>query len=463
MENLKSPIDHADLSTNANIKRKHYKTIMHGLEEKILAIIFSLSILGIARFSRGLTGTYLAPAGIFSICWFFFTIFPLMMLAKAPINPIAILYIATAALVFSLSAAPFNWKAALESNKKGIHYSRQFDTKFLRSATYAAIVAAIFFSFATVINNGLTVNQIIFDLIRTSGQYAAVRGSDGMEYGLIGMLGTLTTYLAPVLGGLINSELKKKWLLVVCILPSLLTMVVQSSKLVFLIAVCFYVAGAVVGRLLQRKLELPKIRNPGLLIAGVALASILVLISFVSRLGSFEIQNLDTIAEPLAFSIASYTLGQIYAFSDFFSFATHAPSVSSFKEDFYSYGAYTFNSVFATLGIGKDFPPGMYEETGWYSDVFETNVFTVFRGLIYDFGILGSLISLFLIGLISHIATYHTLVQRKPWAAVTAFIAITVFILMGYLFSVFVARYALFTSLVLWLLLQANSRLNQIR
>lgn len=400
---------------------------------------------------------------MFSICWFLFTIFPLTILIKAPINPFAILYIAAATLVFSMSAIPFNWEAVLRSNKKKTIHPHQFDTRFLRSATYTAIGVAILLSLATMIKNGFTINQIIFDLIRTSGQYAAVRGNDGMEYGLIGMLGTLTTYLSPALGGLINSERKNKWLLAASISPSLLTMVIQSSKLIFLIAVCFYIAGSVAGRLLQHQLSIPKIRNPLRLLVGVTLASALVLISFISRLGSFEINNLDTITDPLAFSIASYTLGQIYAFSDFFSFATHAPSISSFKDDFYSYGAYTFNSVFATFGIGKDFPPGMYEESGWYSDVFETNIFTVFRGLIYDFGIIGSLICLYLIGLISHLITYQTLAQRKPWAAATAFIAITVFILMGYLFSIFVARYALFTSVALWLLLQANSRLNQTK
>lgn len=436
---------------------------MPGVEEKIIAITFSLSILGVVRFCRVLAGTYLVPAGMFSICWFLFTIFPLTILARVPINPLSILYIALATLVFSMSAAPFNWKAAIKSNKKKISRSHQFDTNFLRSATYASIGASIFFSLATMMENGFSIDQIIFDLIKTSGQYAAVRGSDGMEYGLIGMLGTLTTYLSPVLGGLINSERKNNWVLAASISPSLLTMVIQSSKLAFLVAFCFYISGALIGRIFQHQLSIPKIKSPIKLFAGIALISALVLISFVSRFGDFEVNNLEAITDPLIFSIASYTLGQIYAFSDFFSFATHAPSISSFKDDFYSYGAYTFNSIFATLGMEKDFPPGMYEESGWYPDVFETNIFTFFRGLIYDFGVVGSLIFLYLIGLISHLITYRTLMQRKPWAEATALIAITVFILMSYLFSIFVARYAIFTSVALWLLLKTNSILNQTK
>lgn len=436
---------------------------MPGLEEKILAITFSLSILAIVRFSRVLTGTYLMPAGLFSICWFIYTFIPLTILAIVPINSFAILYIALATFLFSMSAVPFNWKVAIRLNKKKISISYLFDTKFLRFAMYASIGGSIFFSLSTMMKNGFTIDQIMFNLIEISGRYAAQRATDGMEYGLIGMFGTLTTYLSPVLGGLINSKRNNNWIFALSISPSLFTMVIQSSKLVFLVAFCFYISGALIGRIFQHQLSIPKIKNPIKLFSGITMISALLLISFVSRFSDFELNNIEAIIEPLIFSIASYTLGQIYAFSDFFSFATNAPSYSSFKDDFYSFGAFTLNSIFATLGMGKDFPPGMYEESGWYSDTFETNIFTFFRGLIYDFGVVGSLIFLYLFGLSSHFIAYRTLIKRKPWAAATSFIAITVFILMSYLFSVFVARYSIFTCAVLWLLLRVNSILNQTR
>ncbi len=436
---------------------------MPGLEEKILAITFSLSILAIVRFSRVLTGTYLMPAGLFSICWFIFTIVPLTILAIVPINSFAILYIALATLLFSMSAAPFNWRAAITLNKRKISRSYLFDTKFLRFAMYASIGGSIFFSLSIMMKNGFTIDQIMCNLIETSGQYATQRATNGIEYGLIGMFGTLTTYLSPVLGGLINSKRNNKWMFALSISPSLFTMVIQSSKLVFLVAFCFYISGALIGRIFQHQLSIPKIKNPIRLFSGITIVSALILISFVSRFSDFEFNNIEVIIEPLIFSIASYTLGQIYAFSDFFSFATNAPSFSSFKDDFYSFGAYTLNSIFAVLSMGKDFPPGMYEESGWYSDTFETNIFTFFRGLIYDFGVVGSLIFLYLFGLLSHFIAYRTLIKRKPWAAATSFIAIIVFILMSYLFSVFVARYSIFTCAVLWLLLRVNSILNQTR
>lgn len=436
---------------------------MYGLEDKLLAIAFSLLILVAARISRSFAGTFYVPAGMFTLSWFIFSFIPLMILFRAPINSFAILYIFAAATMMVLSATPFDWQSARNANRKKIEDPLRFDTRFLRTAVYFFVGTAITLSIVTMLINGFTINQILFDLLQTSGTYAAVRGNDGVEYGLIGIFSILFTYLSPALGGLRSAEKNSKWFFLLTMSPSLLTMVIQSSKIVFLVALCFYVAGAIVSRIFRHQLNLPKIKSAPQLIVGVALTSGLILISFVSRLGEINPSELEAIMDPLMFSIASYTLGQIYAFADFFSFATGYPSATSFRNEFNSYGAYTFNSIFSILGVGKDFPPGMYEETGWFENIFETNIFTFFRGLIYDFGILGSLLFIFFFGLFAHFITYQLFTNPRPWAATSVFIAILVFILMSYLFSVFVARYVFFTTATLWLLLNLNSTIQRAR
>jgi oligosaccharide repeat unit polymerase len=436
---------------------------MYGIEDKLLAIAFSLLILALARISRHLVGTFFVPAGIFTLAWFAFSFIPLTLLFRVPINSLAILYIFAAGLMILLSAAPFDWRLARNANQRKIENTLRFDTPFLRAAVYFSVGAAITLSVVTMLINGFTINQILFDLLQTSGTYAAVRGNDGLEYGLIGVFGILFTYLSPALGGLRNLERSSRWFFMLTMSPSLLTMVIQSSKIVFLVALCFYISGAIVARIFHHQLNLPKIRSAPQLIVGVTLISSLVLISFVSRLGELNPHELEAIIDPLMFSISSYTLGQIYAFADFFSFAIGSASATSFRDEFNSYGAYTFNSIFSVLGVGKDFPPGMYEETGWFEDVFETNIFTFFRGLIYDFGIFGSLLFVFFFGLFAHFITFQLFTKPRPWAAASVFIAILVFILMSYLFSVFVARYVFFTTVTLWLLLNLNSRIQHTK
>ena len=431
---------------------------MYGIEDKVLAIFFSLLILLIIFLIRVLVGTLLIPAGLFAVAWFVFTFFPLVALFSAPINSLAIAYIFLAVLVFAFSALPFDWKNALKSNKNKTLLPVKFNSSLLKRMLYFSSISSILLSIITMLINGVSIEQILLEPIKTSGQYAANRAANGLDYGLIGILCTLFTYLSPALGGLMIYDKHKKFIFIVCVAPSLLIMLTQSSKLALLVSLCFYTAGAISAKIHANMIKLPG--TPAFLrifFWGIALL-MLTLISFFSRLGNFDLDNLENSLKPLIYSLVSYILGQIYAFSDFFSYATGFPSTSVFKNDFNSYGAYTLGSVFELLGIGKVFPPGMYEESAWYLDVFETNIFTFFRGLIYDFGLLGSLLFIFFFGIFSHSIFYRVLTKERSWLALAILMAIYVFILMGYLFSVFVARYVFLVVFSIWLILVLNER-----
>jgi oligosaccharide repeat unit polymerase len=433
---------------------------MYGIEDKILSIIFSIMILLIAVGIRMMTGTFLVPGGIFALFWFICTFTPLVTLIDAPINSLAILYILSAVLSYALSASLFNWRIALHRNLKKSPDTAAFDSRFLEIVIYTSAISATVLSLITVLINGFTIEQVLIDLIRTSGQYAAVRGTDGLAYGLIGILSIMFTYLCPVLAGFRFYSPRKKWFFIVAIFPSLTTMITQSSKIVFLVSLSFYLSGVLIAKVYAQKMSLPK-RTTLVKLALVSIFFIpLILISFISRLGDVEFDNLTAITEPLFFSISSYMIGQIYAFADFFSFSIGLPSASNYKDDFFSFGAFTFGSIFDMLGIGKEFPPGMYDETGRYNNVFETNIFTFFRGLIYDFGIAGSLLFLFIFGIFSHAVMWRVLSKNRAIFSLSMVVAIHVFIFMGYLFSVFVARYVFLISCVIFLLLSINSRLH---
>lgn len=436
---------------------------MYGIEDKLLAILYSLMILLIAIGVRVVTGTFLIPAGIFALAWFVFTFLPLIFLFWVPINSLAVLYILGATFLFFLSAIPFNWQLAFRLNLTKSLVAVKFDSPFLEIVFYVSVIASALLSLLTMLINGFTVEQVIFELLKTSGEYAAVRGTEGLDYGSIGILSTMFTYLCPVLAGLRSLYPRGKRFFVISLAPSLLIMVTQSSKLVFLVSLCFYVASALIAKIYAKQMGLPKVSGLPKLIFGTALLVFLILISFVSRLGDFDLESIGAITEPLLFSIISYTMGQIYAFADFFSFTVGQASASYFKDEFFSYGAYTFASIFDMFGYGKEFPPGMYEESGWYREVFETNVFTFFRGLIYDFGVAGSLFFIFVLGIFVHIMTLHILAKTHAWLALSTFLAVIVFIFMGYLFSVFVARYVFLIATVTWLLFNLNAYLYEIK
>ena len=434
---------------------------MYGVEHKFLAILFSGLVLFLAMGIKRVAGTYLIPCGIFALSWFAFTILPLVILFEVPINSLAIFYIFVSTLMFCLSALPFNWRLALKKNNTKSLELAKFDSNFLKVSLYISAAGSIILSLLTMVLNGFSINQVIFDLILTSGQYAATRGTEGVEYGIVGVLSLMFTYLCPVIGGLRMFAPRKKWFFLLSMAPSMFTMVVQSSKLVFLISLFFYLSSAIVAKIYACQFNLPKLSGLPKFIISAAIVAPLILISFISRIGEFDPNNFGNVIEPLAFAINSYTLGQLYAFSDFFSYTIGDASNSPFKDDYYSLGAYTFASIFDMLGVGKDFPPGMYDESGSYLEIFQTNIFTFFRGLIYDFGILGSLLFMFVFGLICHFVAYKVFIRNNAWFSVAILIALLVFIFMGYLFSVFVARYMFLNIIVVGILLNINTLQSQ--
>ena len=132
------------------------------------------------------------------------------------------------------------------------------------------------------------------------------------------------------------------------------------------------------------------------------------------------------------------------------------PSKSSFYIDAYSYGAYTFYSILNIFGFTKEFQPGLYAETGYLQGVFETNVFTIFRGVLNDFGLIGSFVLFGLLGFLVNYSFYKMLYRSDSIIRGLIFVCVFVAICGSYLVSVFMARYMFSTLLLAYIVLTVN-------
>jgi oligosaccharide repeat unit polymerase len=423
------------------------REIMFDITDKLLAMLVSLLIFAQAYYIKSKVGTYIFPACLMSLAWFFFTIIPLTILFPVPINPISILYIFACISAFSLSSLPFNWSRAFEINKlKSRNDYAQFGSKLMRSIFYISSIFAIVFSTISVISSDINLYSLLFNLVETSGNYAMERGKGGTEYGVWGILGIFFTYATSILGGLVSPEHQKrikKWAFsFVTFAPTVYVMLTQSSKLV-----AFYSIGGYLGAILLKKIYLNEfylfnwrslLRSVGFVLLMLPLLSI----SILSRNNYYLLEGSERL-NILLFSINSYAFGQVYAFSDFFSYYIGARSQLTYINDLNSYGYWTFKSIFDMVGGDKYFPPTFFYDSYYHKEVVSTNIFTIFRSLINDFGAFGTICFMFVIGLITHALFYRLLVSRKAWAACSAFIVVVVFIFGTYLLSIFVARWSI--------------------
>ncbi len=431
---------------------------------KLIAIIFSLLILAQAYFIRRIVGTYIFPAALLSLVWFFYTFIPLVVLFSVPVNPIPVLYILVCVSAFSLSSLPFNWAQAYKNNKlKNYDDFSKFNSKFIHYLFYISSVFSIIFSTIHIGSYGFDLNSILFNFLETSGRFAALRGSGHWESNIWGSIAIFFTYSTAILGGFLhlhqNTSAKRITILFIAFFPSIYFMVTQSAKLVVFFAIGFYLASVLLMKIYTNKLFLFRWQSTLKSIGFVLLLLPLISVSFLSRDSFSDFNDAEKVLSQLLRSINSYAFGQLYAFSDFFSFYLGIKSDINYLNDFNAYGSYTFKSIVDIFGSSdKIFPPGVFEEYYFYKDIIVTNIYTIYRGLIYDFGGVGAIIFMFEIGFVIHSFFYLLLQSRKSLMACIVFIVSIVFIQGTYLYSVFMARYMYLILIAFTVILWINNK-----
>jgi len=435
---------------------------MFEIVDKALAIIFSLLIFAQAYLIRRVVGTYIFPAALLSLAWFFYTFIPLVVLFFVPVNPISVLYILVCVSAFSLSSLPFNWTQAYKTNTlKNFNDFSKFNSKFIHYLFYVSSFSSIIFSTISISSYDFDLYSILFNLLETSGQFAALRGHGHLEQKIWGSIAIFFTYATPILGGFVychqNNIIKKITILFVSFFPSIYFMLTQSAKLIVFFTIGFYFASVLLMKIYTNKLSLFSwqfiLRSIGFALLLLPLISV----SLLSRGGIADLNDAEKVLNQLFSSFSSYAFAQLYAFSDFFSFYLGMNSEVNYLNDFNAYGYYTFTSILNLFGGDKIFPPGIFEEYYFYEDVITTNIFTIFRGLIYDFGGVGVIIFMFAIGLVSHSFFYLLLRYRNSWMACIVFIVSIVFFQGTYLNSIFMARYMYLILIAIFAILWINN------
>jgi len=427
--------------------------------EKMLAIIFSLMIFAQAAFVRHVVGTWIFPACIFGLFWFLYTIIPLVALFTIPISPYSVGYILLACLLFSTTALSFNWQLAFKYKRHRIK-GENYNTIFIRRTFFSISAIVIISMFADILNQGFTMREIVFNLVITANSYIAKRYSDEIIPSIFGQLGVVLTYPMAIFGGLIiGSQSKKKkriYIVLAAIIPSVLSMLIQGNKGTLFLVIALFWAGFLITKIERGETKLITKDGVKALIIFAALATPIIMISFISR-GLYELESSSLIIEGLIRYIASYSSAHLYAFSDFFSSIIGNSSSNSYESDELAAGFFTFMSLFVLFGSSKTVPAGVYDEYFEYGSILKSNIYTMFRGLIQDFGMIGSLLFMVAIGLALHLSFWILLTKRFSYISVSIFTHSIGFFYTSFIISLLIWKSIYASIIIVWLILFVNS------
>lgn len=427
---------------------------------KIVSLALSASILYLAYLVRRMSGTWLTPASIWCVGWFVLTFIPMVVAISVPINPLTILYIVVVSMAFSAPVLGVRWEEVRFAVGDDLWSS--FDNAVLRVSFHAFAVVSLISLFVHLSIQGVTLSSLSSNFFETSSALIVDRYNQSTVENIFAQISNVFTYVTVSLAGLIlpgyRSWLGKARVIVLAMSPALALMTIAGAKGTIFLCIALFYAGLLVRRLRAgdtRLIDVPTLKKA---LLGALLILPFLTVSFLSR-GLYEDSALVDLPFHLYRNFVSYSSAHIYAFSDWFSWYNGFDSTVFYSREDVAGGFYTFMSVFKAFGSTKEVPPGYFDEYFQYSWFLQTNIYTIFRGLITDFTMLGSVAFMYLAGLLSN-SVFVTLAKSRDasWS-VAYYIIFSGFVYTSFLISMFVwsSMYPTFI-IVGGLLLISNSR-----
>ncbi|OLU33073.1 O-antigen polymerase [Pseudomonas sp. PA27(2017)] len=422
------------------------------MEGKIIALAFSMLILLQAWMLRRHSGTWIIPGCIFGIFWFLYTFIPLAVLWDIPVNPAGTAYILFACVVFSASGYLFRWKEVFDL-RPGLYEPECYNNSFLRLCFYVGSSLTIICLLIDLGVQGVTFEAAITKPLTIANEMIAKRYSNTLQPNVYAQLSFVLQYPSAVLGGLVFASCRRGTmhsllLLGLIFLPSVLAMLLQGAKgNLFLVMVMFW-ASTLFCKVMRGDLSLITLREIRRIVPYGILVVSFIVASFLAR-GLSDLSG-DELERQLTRLFASYAAAHIYAFSDWFAYYLGQGGAFQYRDNLGQYGFYTFMAFAKLLGETGHVPDGVYTEYFVYQNVVQTNIYTMFRGLIIDFGLWGGFLVLFIAGVGLHISYYLMLRLRRPAWTVSFFVHS-----IGFFYSSFIISLFIWSSVVASVLITA--------
>ncbi|RCW71118.1 oligosaccharide repeat unit polymerase [Marinobacter nauticus] len=339
--------------------------------------------------------SYINPVTIVSFFWFFFLSFPVIVYPGGYVSASAVFFIVSVIIVFSI---PFYFISGKKPNIIDV-----FSSKFilrLYFILFFLFILSVFCFFIHLSNNGYTLFSWIRDPLSVTGGLVSAKYKGEIAYSLFSRLSVILMYPVGFFSGIVSPNLNRgKWrVLVFCFTTPLLYFLIFGDKgALLLVAFLFYSGWLISKSAFGNRTLLDRKNFLAILFLAVALF-ILLILAFRSRASGL---SFDEFLSFFHRNMISYSSGHLFAFSSWYDSYFWQEPTGPFDNRSLPFGYYTFAAVYDLFGWDRLFPHGgVYDD--FYSDgFFKTNIYTVFRGFLLDFGIFATYVFSLCAGFVS--------------------------------------------------------------
>lgn len=372
----------------------------------------------------------LEPAGIFAALWIFFAVSALLLQNYIDLRFDGCTFILAGVIFFVAGTIFSDYFFRPTPSETKLELRKKWVTPLLIILLVGAMVNPLY----SIILHGFSLRALLDmrEVLEMNKGISEDRYAGAEAHDVVNQFFLIFSYAAPVIGGLCF-RLVGKWNKVLCILtliPCTFIALTQSLKMGMIASFILFFAAYIV---CSYTYELP-IRMKGKIILRFALviAGFLgtLFISMVFRTGEVTEKTILEISEKFV----SYAVGHMHNIDMWYT---------SYQPTDLTWGSRTFLGISNILGI-EERVQGIYPEflnvgkNGFFGI---SNTYTIFRPLVEDFGEVGAMVAMFIMGVIGNMALKAVIAHRA-----TIFNQVVLVALFAYLMWSFSASFYAYTT-----------------
>jgi hypothetical protein len=454
----------------------------------LLLAVFEGALIG--AYAVGLrlkVGSWTHPACLFAVFWAFMTCAPLLLVREIHTTPWSTGYLLLAAVAFGMPAFFHDWSKDLAIAHQRRNQPWRYSGGLLVASFAVCQISVLAMIAANLDAQGFPILTVLTDPIGTGCKYLALRYSGVFKPNIFSHAATILNYVGVIIAGLIlaprKSLIAQFGIIVLAILPSILDMILHADKGTFFLALAYMLGAVLVSRIASGDTALITWRTVA---AGVVVLALLVPSSAIALLNrstagactdegrsatvvhglSPSMSRNHTTSEHDKLTAGSSGFGRYarsYAFGHFFAFSDWFNSYISDGDGYtnpsrLTWGFWTFMAVGKHINPDYQLPDGYFDEYYNVDGVLTSNIYTIYRGMIYDIGIAGSLIFMILFGWLSSLAYRQMLSHENAPASQAYFIFLGGFVYTSYIISLLVWNSSWIVPLIIWSILWIRGR-----
>lgn len=413
-------------------------------------IAISVMILLFAWAVARRTRAWSHPAAILGAFWGAMTLLPLACVRSSPAETWPVAYILAFIVSFGAPAFLFDWNTP---RVKAVIQSGPGQPDVIVTVAFLSLQACTLIAWLANFHlQGLTIIGFIQDPVGSAYRLLILRYEGLLKSTVFSQASVILNYIAMSLGGLALAGHRMRMRVAIAAIaftPSLLQMIVFGDKGTLFLGGAYFFGGILAARIGRGDMTLVNAQTIKAALVALLLAAPVIIFAMWSRNAG------DGGMAKVFVYLNSYAFGHLFAFSDWLNNYTGTVLSTSVYADppGRTWGFWTFIAVAKAINPGLNLAPGYFTEYFVIPGALQTNIYTAFRGLIYDFGVAGSLVFAGVCGLAMSFVFRRMMTSTSAPLSQAAFITFVGAAYTSYIFSVFAWNSAYATALGLAALL----------